>query len=109
MNEFDILLQQCEKQAEKLCSIEIDDEYISEIDVFNNYFGQLKQIIDAGEKQQMKEKVNHLLSLMNSIIERIQHNQQDTSSRINNLLKNKNMVGYGAVKHQFAHRINRRY
>lgn len=109
MNEFDILLQQCEKQAEKLCSIEIDDEYISEIDVFNNYFGQLKQIIDAGEKQQMKEKVNHLLSLMNSIIERIQQNQQDTSSRINNLLKNKNMVGYGAVKHQFAHRINRRY
>lgn len=109
MNEFDILLQQCEKQAEKLCSIEIDDEYISEIDVFNNYFGQLKQIIDAGERQQMKEKVNHLLSLMNSIIERIQQNQQDTSSRINNLLKNKNMVGYGAVKHQFAHRINRRY
>lgn len=109
MNEFDILLQQCEKQAEKLCSIEIDDEYISEIDVFNNYFGQLKQIIDAGEKQQMKEKVNHLLNLMNSIIERIQQNQQDTSSRINNLLKNKNMVGYGAVKHQFAHRINRRY
>lgn len=109
MNEFDILLQQCEKQAERLCSIEIDDEYISEIDVFNNYFGQLKQIIDAGERQQMKEKVNHLLSLMNSIIERIQQNQQDTSSRINNLLKNKNMVGYGAVKHQFAHRINRRY
>lgn len=109
MNEFDILLQQCEKQAEKLCSIEIDDGYIYEMDVFNNYFCQLKQIIDAGEQQQMKAKVCRLLCLVNDLIERIQQSQQDTSARINNIIKNKNMVGYGAVKHQFAHRINRRY
>lgn len=109
MNEFDILLQQCEKQAEKLCSIEIDDGYVYEIDIFNNYFFQLKQIIDAGEQQQMKTRVSRLLCLVNNLIERIQLNQQDTSAHINKIIKNKNMVGYGAVKHQFSHRINRRY
>lgn len=109
MNEFDILLQQCEKQAEKLCSIEIDDGYIYELDVFNNYFFQLQQIIDAGQQEQMKTKVSRLICLINSLVERIQQNQKDTSARINNIIKNKNMVGYGAVKHQFAHRINRRY
>lgn len=109
MSEFDILLHQCEKQAEKLCSIEIDDSYLFEIDVFNNYFSQLKQIIDANEERNVKEKIANLLGLINSMVERIQANQQETSVRINDLLKNKNMVGYGAVKHQFAHRINRRY
>ncbi len=109
MSEFDILLHQCEKQAEKLCSIEIDDSYLFEIDVFNNYFSQLQQIIDANEERNVKEKIANLLSLINNMVERIQANQQETSARINDLLKNKNMVGYGAVKHQFAHRINRRY
>ena len=109
MSEFDILLHQCEKQAEKLCSIEIDDSYLFEIDVFNNYFSQLQQIIDANEERNVKEKIANLLSLINNMVERIQANQQETSARINDLLKNKNMVGYGAVKHQFANRINRRY
>lgn len=109
MNEFDILLHQCEKQAKKLCSMEIDETYVDEIDIFNNYFSQLKQIIDANEQQQMKVKVNNLLTLLNILIDRIKQNQLDTSNRINNLMKNKNMVSYGAVKHQFAHRINRRY
>ena len=80
-----------------------------EIDVFNNYFSQLQQIIDANEERNVKEKIANLLSLINNMVERIQANQQETSARINDLLKNKNMVGYGAVKHQFAHRINRRY
>ena len=109
MSEFDILLHQCEKQAEKLCSIEIDDSYLFEIDVFNNYFSQLQQIIDANEERNVNEKIANLLSLINNMVERIQANQQETSAHINDLLKNKNMVGYGAVKHQFAHRINRRY
>ena len=45
MSTFDIMLKQCEVQAEKLCSIDIDEKYLNEIDIFNNYFSQLKQII----------------------------------------------------------------
>lgn len=33
MSAFDIMLQQCETQAEKLCFIKIDDNYTNEIDI----------------------------------------------------------------------------
>lgn len=109
MSDFDIILRQCELQAEKLCSIDIDEEYINEIDIFNNYFSQLKQIIENDNNNQTKEKVKNLADLLHTFIKRIETEQAATKDKINNLNKNRNMVGYGAVKYQFAHRINRRY
>ncbi len=108
MSAFEIMLNQCEKQAEKLCSINIDDDYINEIDIFNNYFIQLQQIIESDTSLHDKNKVANLLELLNNIIKRVQENQNVSAAYIDNLKKNKNMVGYGAVK-QFSHRINRRY
>ncbi len=109
MSAFDIILQQCENQAEKLCFIDIDDKYTNEIDIFNNYFNQLKQIITQDTTCQAEKKVSKLSDLLNTFIKRIESEQNSTKIKINNLNKNKNMVGYGAVKYQFAHRINRRY
>ncbi len=109
MNTFDIILKQCEVQAEKLCSINIDEKYLNEIDIFNNYFSQLKQIIESEKENQAKEKVKKLADLLQTFIKRIEEEQAATKNKINTLNRNKNMVGYGAVKYQFAHRINRRY
>lgn len=109
MSAFDIILQQCENQAEKLCFIEIDDKYTNEIDIFNNYFTQLKQIIEQDKLCNADKKVGKLSELLKTFIKRIQDEQTATKEKINNLNKNRNMVGYGAVKYQFAHRINRRY
>lgn len=110
MSDFDILLRQCELQAEKLCAINIDEKYINEIDIFNNYFSQLKQIIEnENNNNQTKDKVKNLADLLQTFIKRIEEEQTATKEKINNLNKNRNMVGYGAVKYQFAHRINRRY
>lgn len=109
MSAFDIILQQCETQAEKLCFIEMDDKYINEIDVFNNYFIQLKQIIEYDKSCHAEKKVGRLSKLLKTFIKRIEDEQAATKDKINNLNKNRNMVGYGAVKYQFAHRINRRF
>ena len=109
MSTFDIILKQCEVQAEKLCSINIDEKYLNEIDIFNNYFSQLKQIIESEKENQAKEKVKKLADLLQIFIKRIEEEQAATKNKINTLNRNKNMVGYGAVKYQFAHRINRRY
>ncbi len=109
MSTFDIILKQCEVQAEKLCSINIDEKYLNEIDIFNNYFSQLKQIIESEKENQEKEKVKKLADLLQTFIKRIEEEQAATKNKINTLNRNKNMVGYGAVKYQFAHRINRRY
>lgn len=109
MSTFDIILKQCEVQAEKLCSINIDEKYLNEIDIFNNYFSQLKQIIESEKENQAKEKVKKLADLLQTFIKRIEEEQAATKNKINTLNRNKNMVGYGAVKYQFAHRINRRY
>ena len=109
MSTFDIILKQCEVQAEKLCSINIDEKYLNEIDIFNNYFSQLKQIIESEKENQAKEKVKKLTDLLQTFIKRIEEEQAATKNKINTLNRNKNMVGYGAVKYQFAHRINRRY
>lgn len=109
MSAFDVILQQCEMQAEKLCFIEMDDKYTDEIDIFNNYFVQLKQIIEHDKLCELEKKVGKLSELLQTFIKRIQDEQAATQEKINNLNKNRNMVGYGAVKYQFAHRINRRY
>ena len=109
MNDFEVILHQCKTQARKLCSIEINDEYITEIDVFNNYFGQLQQILDNNQELHNNAEIEKLVYLIQEVIKRIQDKQEQVSEKINSLKKNKNMVGYGAVKHQFAHRINRRY
>ena len=97
MNDFEVILHQCKTQARKLCSIEINDEYITEIDVFNN------------QELHSNAEIEKLVCLIHEVIKRIQDKQESVSEQINSLKKNKNMVGYGAVKHQFAHRINRRY
>lgn len=109
MSAFDIILQQCEAQAEKLCFIEIDDKYSNEIDIFNNYFVQLKQIIEHDKSCNAEKKVGRLSDLLKTFIKRIENEQAAVQEQINNLNKNKSMVGYGAVKYQFAHRINRRF
>lgn len=109
MSTFDIILKQCEVQAEKLCSIDIDEKYINEIDIFNNYFSQLKQVIECEKNTQARDKVKKLADLLQTFIKRIEEEQAATKNKIDNINKNKNMVGYGAVKYQFAHRINRRY
>lgn len=44
--DFKIMLSQCEKQAKKLASAEISDEFFAELDTFDSYFDQLKQIIE---------------------------------------------------------------
>ena len=49
-----------------------------------------------------------LIFLIN-FIKRIENEQAATKEKINNLNKNRSMVCYGAVKYQFAHRINRRF
>ena len=109
MSAFDVILQQCETQAEKLCFIEMDDKYTDEIDIFNNYFVQLKQIIEHDKSCEPEKKVGRLSELLQTFIKRIQDEHAATQEKINNLNKNRSMVGYGAVKYQFAHRINRRY
>ena len=83
--------------------------YAYEIDIFNNYFTQLKQIIEQDKLCNADKKVGKLSELLKTFIKRIQDEQTATKEKINTLNKNRNMVGYGAVKYQFAHRINRRY
>ncbi len=109
MSNFDIMLNQCELQAEKLCLIEIDEKYFNEVDIFTNYFFQLQQIIENEGKDKAKNRVRKLSELMDIFIKRIEEEKKSIKTEIGNVNRNKNMVGYGAVKYQTSHRINRVY
>lgn len=109
MKPFEIMLRQCENQAEKLCAIPLDENYIREADIFDNYFMQLKQIIEKEKENNIKEKVKKLLSLMNIFIERMVKEKTNLQNKANNIKRNRSMLGYGKERYQTAFRINRRY
>lgn len=109
MSSFDIMLQQCEKQAEKLCVIDIDEKYCDEVDIFNNYFEQLKQIIESNSIDDINKKVENLLSLLNTFMARMESEKKILAAKTENINKNRNMLSYGTSKCQTSFRINRRY
>ncbi len=76
MSAFDIILSQCEKQASKLCCMDINDKYINEVDIFNNYFSQLKQVIESEKITCTKDKVDNLLNLLTIFISRLEQEKK---------------------------------
>lgn len=109
MSSFDIMLQQCEKQAEKLCAIDIDEKYCDEVDIFTNYFEQLKQIIEKDQIENVSNRVEKLLSLLNTFMARMESEKNVIAAKVENINKNKSMLRYGASKYTTSFRINRRY
>lgn len=109
MTSFDIMLQQCEKQAEKLCTIEIDEKYCDEVDVFTSYFEQLKQIIENNNIENINKRVEKLLSLLNTFTARMESEKNIILAKTESINKNKSMLHYGTSKCQTSFRINRRY
>ena len=103
------MLHQCEKQAKRLCTIDIDDNYCNEVDIFDNYFSQLKQIIEKEGRNNFQNRVNNLLELMNKFISRMETSKNRIEQEACTIQKNKNMKHYGQDKHISSFRINGRY
>lgn len=111
MDSFNILLNQCMELAEKLSKKEtVDEDYLKDVDIFQNNFFQLQQVIDnhgynSENNEKVKELVNMILVSKNKIMAKI----NNINSEINSIKNNKNTVNYGTKDPQGTHRINRRY
>ncbi len=106
-NNFNIMLKQCEKQAEKIIISSNIDEIIGYSYIFNNYFEQLKQIIDNSKKIDTSQ-LNNLQSLIVKMEEKLNLHKNDVTKAIHNLGKMKVTNAYGKPRKNPARKFDSR-
>ena len=90
-----VILDQCRKQAEKLIQIKVDDTFMKELDVFDTYFNQLKQVLNEQNAQEYKDHINKLQPLMERFKTKLENAKEATMKEIKNTETKKRSIGYG--------------
>ncbi len=80
--EFSIMLKQCEEIAKELLLEPVGEAFFSKLDIFDNFFAQLMQIIDVGELSD-KVDVTYLRSMLPIIEEKISVEHKKTKQEKN--------------------------
>lgn len=103
------MLRQCEKQAEKLVSATIDEDYFKELDIFDNYFEQLKQTIENSPSQSVQEDLENLRQNILLFTERLNIHKGLTLEKAKNAGKTGVIKNYGiSTGHSGALKIDKR-
>ncbi len=89
--EFSIILKQCEEIAKELLLEPMGEVFFSKLDIFNNYFAQLMQIVDTGELRD-KVDVSYLISMMPIIEEKISAEHKRTKQEKNMSTNRKSLL-----------------
>ncbi len=89
--EFSIMLKQCEEIAKELILEPMGETFLSKLDIFDNYFAQLMQIIEAGE---LSDKINvtYLHSMLPIIEEKISTEYKKTKNEQNVSVNRKSLL-----------------
>lgn len=89
--EFSIMLKQCEEIAKELLLEPMGEVFLSKLNIFDNYFAQLMQIIDVGE---LRDKVNvtYLLSMLPIIEEKLNTEYKKNKQEINLSVNRKSLL-----------------
>ncbi len=90
------LINQCENKIDKLLKIKIDDVFMNELDIFDNYFNQLKQVLNHKNASLYKKELDNLQLQMNRLKEKIENTMKYTMIEIKNTEKKKKLIGYGS-------------
>ena len=111
MDSFNIIFNQCMKHINKLSQMEdVNEEFLNEVDIFQNNFSQLQQIIDNnGINEEYNKKIQELIEKINLSKNKILLSQNKINSEINKLKTNKITLNYGTKDPRGTYRINRRY
>lgn len=89
------IIEQCIQQVEKLLKIKIDDKFMSEIDIFDNYFNQLKQVLNEDNIKEYKSDVDSLNLLMERFKIKLETAMNNIKNEIRNTESKKRSIGYG--------------
>ena len=89
--EFSIMLKQCEEIAKELLLEPMGDVFLSKLDIFDNYFAQLMQIIELGELSD-KVDVTYLRSMLPFIEEKLSKERQRTKQEKNVSVNRKSLL-----------------
>lgn len=107
--EFQIMLKQCEKQAKKLAETPISPFFFDELDIFNNYFDQLKQIIENKTTSVNEESLINLKKYIHQFINKLETEKDKTLEEARNAGKNEKIRNYGlSSSHEGALRFDKR-
>lgn len=111
MSIFDILISQCDKQAEKLCLIEMDDSFLEEVNIFDSYFCQLRQMIESKTDFTEAERqcIDTLLQKMNAFTCRMEESMDRIRSEIQSVKRSHSVRKYMLPTYQEPFRIDKTY
>lgn len=106
--DLSIILDQCEKQADKLLKIKVDDAFMAELDVFDSYFSQLQQIMDEKKAKENSERLKNLRLLIERFKKKVENAMEATMKEIKNAGIKKRSIGYGTQKASEAIKFDKR-
>ena len=89
--EFSIMLKQCEEIAKELMLEPMGEVFLSKLDIFDNYFAQLMQIVEDGELRD-KVDVTYLHSMLPIIEEKLRKEHQRTKQEKNVSVNRKSLL-----------------
>ena len=90
-----LILEQCEKQADKLLRIEVDDTFMKEHDIFSTYFEQLKQVINEKNSMEYRKRLDNLHLILKRLEIKLKNAMSKTMAEIKNTETKKRSIGYG--------------
>lgn len=107
--EFQIMLKQCEKQAKKLAETQISPIFFNELDIFDNYFDQLKQIIENKTCNFHEDDLTNLRKYIDIFKEKLETEKCKTLQEAKNAGKNEKIRNYGlSSAHEGALKFDKR-
>lgn len=107
-NELSVLLDQCEKQADKILKMKVDDAFMAELDIFDSYFSQLQQIMDEKKASENAARLDSLRLLIERFRLKMENAMTATMNEIKSAGLKKRLIGYGAQKTSEAIKFDRR-
>lgn len=103
------IINQCENQIKKLLKLKFDDNFMSEIDVFDNYFNQLKQVINNENIHYYKTDIDNLNRLMEQFKIKLETRMNNIMTEIKNTEIKKRSIGYGYQQINEALKFDKRF
>lgn len=108
-HDFKIMLSQCEKQAKKLASTDISDAFFTDLDVFDSYFDQLKQIIQNDNKTPDEKDMVNLQKYIEIFTEKLTKHKEAALQQARNAGKTETIRHYATSSaHEGALKFDKR-